>query len=173
MFNNDSSSSLVMIRPAFRHLECVESAYKAALSNTHHRYNTNSHPAPQHDCYLRQQRPIEVIQLVEVAPPSRRHGSVPCSSSAASSSYASTSSSEEEEEELESYCSSEESESEEESTPRRVVPDSFGTRMRRIEQWRDTYAKAVGAEFGEWTLLWYLLASAHVVPPCHVWLVSE
>lgn len=163
IFNNDSDNPFTMISPAFRHLESVESAYKAALSNTHHRCSNNVQPASEHDYYLRQQRPIEVIQLVEVAPPSRKHGSIPCSSSAASSSYASTSSSEDEEE---SYCSSEDSESDEESTPRRVIPGSFTACMRRIEHWRDTYAKAVGAEFGEWSML-HLLRQPQLTTSCH------
>lgn len=87
------------------------------------------------------------IELVEVPPPSLRLGSVSCSTSAASTSYASTSSSAQEEE-LETDCSSE-FESEQDAAPRHVVADSFNARMCRIEQWRDTYAKAVGAELGQ------------------------
>ena len=75
----------------------------------------------------------------------------------------SESSSDSDEESCESYCSSDmpslradspregghnTSSSDDEPEPARY-DDTFNARMRRIEQWRDTYAKALGAEFGE------------------------
>lgn len=131
--------------------------------------------APSNECYLRQQRTIEIIALEEVpAPLPRRRRrqqqqqqqrlrptelkqSVPASSSAASSSTCTSSSGDaddddddEDEEGGESYCSSEE-----DTDPRLLDPRerarvevSFNARMRRIEQWRETYAKAVGAQLG-------------------------
>ncbi|TDL23819.1 hypothetical protein BD410DRAFT_151949 [Rickenella mellea] len=94
---------------------------------------------------------LEVIQLVEVPPPSRSHYiSVPSSSSAPSSSESSSS----EEESVSSYCSSDlSSEDQPPPLPRAREPEvvsseqSWHARMRRIEAWRDNYAKAVGAEF--------------------------
>lgn len=137
--------------------------------------------APSNECYLRQQRTIEIIALEEVpaplptARPRRRRPqqqqqqqhlrptqlmqSVPASSSAASSSTCTSSSGDddddEDEEGGESYCSSEE-----DTDPRLLDPRerahvevSFNARMRRIEQWRETYAKAVGAQLGPFPFL--------------------
>ncbi|KAL5492233.1 hypothetical protein ACEPAI_3680 [Sanghuangporus weigelae] len=170
MFNNDSNTSLVMVGGPYHHAHHGLAPYKPASPGMTTTFNQLADPRlaprPQHDYYLHQQRTIEIIQLEEVPPPSKReHISVPGSSSwASSSSYASSSTysseenGEEEEEEAasESYCSSEEQSvedaeecrEEEIPEPRRVVAtDSYSARMRRIEQWRDAYAKAVGAQF--------------------------
>ncbi|KAL5537079.1 hypothetical protein ACEPAF_902 [Sanghuangporus sanghuang] len=172
MFNNDSNTSLVMVGGPYHHAHQGLAAYKPASPGVtaafNHLADPRLAPRPQHDYYLHQRRTIEIIQLEEVPPPSKReHISVPGSSSwASSSSYASSSAysseddeeEEEEEEEAasESYCSSEEQSveddeecsEEEEPEPRRAAPaDSYSARMRRIEQWRDAYAKAVGAQF--------------------------
>ncbi|KAI5124215.1 hypothetical protein M0805_005065 [Coniferiporia weirii] len=146
MFNDDSNSSLVMLGSPYHHghQHFPANAFKADPVNAY------PHFSP-HDCYLRQQRKVEIIELVEVPPPTRReHISIPDSSSATSASYVSSSS--EDESAAESYCSSADedvayrsSSSEEEPEPVRVG-DSFHARMRRIEQWRNAYAKAVGAE---------------------------
>lgn len=121
-------------------------------------------PRPQYDpaVGLRHPRAVEIIQLVEVPAPMRAprpHRSLPASTPA-STSYCSSSSESEESESAESYCSSDvpslrhdapghrSSESEDEPEPARW-DDTFHQRMRRIENWRDHYAKSVGAEFGE------------------------
>lgn len=143
--------------------------------------------APSNECYLRQQRTIEIIALEEVpAPLPRRRQqqrlrptelkrSVPASSSAASSSTCTSSSGDaddddddEDEEGGESYCSSEE-----DSDPRLLDPRerarvevSFNARMRRIEQWRETYAKAVGAQLGPFPslILVYIMLTVRTAP---------
>lgn len=148
--------------------------------------------APSNECYLRQQRTIEIIALEEVpAPLPRRRRrqqqqqqqrlrptelkqSVPASSSAASSSTCTSSSGDadddddEEEEGGESYCSSEE-----DTDPRLLDPRerarvevSFNARMRRIEQWRETYAKAVGAQLGPFPslILVYIMLTVRTAP---------
>lgn len=149
--------------------------------------------APSNECYLRQQRTIEIIALEEVpAPlpplPRRRQQqqqqqrlrptelkqSVPASSSAASSSTCTSSSGDddddddEDEEGGESYCSSEE-----DTDPRLLDPRerarvevSFNARMRRIEQWRETYAKAVGAQLGPFPslILVYIMLTVRTAP---------
>lgn len=160
MFNNDSSTDLVMLTSPYHHhgAAAVPSApmFNKSTSTAPVVAEAETFGAPQHQHpYLHQQRTIEIIELIEVPPPTRReHISVPDSSSYASSSCCSSEESEEEEEEAaESYCSSEEEdefltgalESEKE---RAAAHAAFQSRMRRIEKWRDAYAKAVGAEFG-------------------------
>lgn len=183
MFNNDSNTSLVMVGGPYPYPSAVNTKQPASM-NMSPGYNQlvdpRLAPHPQAGYYFQQPRTIEIIQLEEVPPPSKReHISVPGSSSwASSSSYASSSAytsseedGEEEEEEAasESYCSSEEEEQqmkeEEEDDECEEVDDaeaalgsgsrrgsgatdSYSARMRRIEQWRDSYAKAVGAQLG-------------------------
>ncbi|KLO07437.1 hypothetical protein SCHPADRAFT_909472 [Schizopora paradoxa] len=113
---------------------------------------------------VRQQRTLEIIKLEEVPAPvpgPSRPRRVPTASnsfeSVPASSYDSDSSEESEEESGESYCSSDDaleqnvnirrasSAEDEELEPVRI-DDTFNSRMRRIEAWRNAYAKAVGAE---------------------------
>ncbi|KAH8116254.1 hypothetical protein DFH11DRAFT_1198065 [Phellopilus nigrolimitatus] len=151
---NESDTSLVMVGSPY-HQHFNGNAYKGTPAVACPQFNTHLVNGSVHERYLRQQRTIEIIELVEVPPPTRRERiSVPGSSSAASSSYTSSSGSDESDGEsgLESYCSSEDgnekdrsSSSEEEAEPPRI-DTSYHARMRRIEQWRSAYAKAVGTE---------------------------
>lgn len=159
MHNSVSSPPVFVLGRPYHRPPFAAAAYKHPALSQHPHYPSVP-SANSSECYLRQQPAIEVIQLVEVPPPSRpEHLSVPGSSSAASSSYASESSSEHES--AESYCSSLEdlnlnlnldvqfrSSSEEDEPEQPRIDDTFHARMRRIEQWRDAYAKAVGAELG-------------------------
>ncbi len=89
------------------------------------------------------------------------------------SSYDSESSEESEEESGESYCSSDDaieqgvnirraSSAAEDEEPEPVrIDDTFSSRMRRIEAWRDAYAKAVGAELGEFPFMTSIFRHLH------------
>ena len=158
MFNNTSYSPLIMVSHQHSQLQPqLQHNLKQQDNHYHHQ-----HHYPNHQYYFRQPQTIEIIALEEVPPPSRHSG--PCSSSAASSSYYSSSS--EEEESVSSYCSPDlpsvhhkafptsaepqhnqrQSQFVSNSTSR--VDDSHSSRMRRVEQWRNQYAKAVGAQLG-------------------------
>jgi len=111
----------------------------------------NTKVAPVGPLYLRQQRTVEIIQLVEVdaPPPPRRSPSTFTSSSEPSSSYSSNDSygssefdPEEEEVAATSYCSSDEEEMEERKIA--FYDDTFPTRLNRVIAWRDGFAKAMG-----------------------------
>ncbi|KII87169.1 hypothetical protein PLICRDRAFT_42816 [Plicaturopsis crispa FD-325 SS-3] len=103
--------------------------------------------------YLRQQRTVEIIQLVEVSPPPpRRITSVIASSSAGPSSYTSSSSydseaytSEEEStpDDCSSYCSSDAPAASSRSGSRSAIKpdDTHIMRMNRIHAWRELYAR--------------------------------
>ncbi|THH10752.1 hypothetical protein EW145_g1112 [Phellinidium pouzarii] len=154
MFNDASNSALVMVGSPYHpntHQHYSGNPCKSIPADAYPQLNSYHAGGPPHEYYLHQQPRIEIIELIEVPPPTRReHISVPDSSSSGSDSYAS-SSSEEESSAVESYCSSEDhdevyrSSSAEETKPMRG-DNSFQARMRRIEQWRNAYAKAVGAE---------------------------
>ena len=93
-------------------------------------------------------RQPEVIQLVEVsAPPTIEHPStITETSMPSSSSYSSSCSSEDESEDDEdcsSYCSSDPEEMEE--SAHGYYDDTYSTRLRRVNAWRDGFAKAMGA----------------------------
>ncbi len=151
-------------------------------------YSTN-----QYDQYynqstnVRQQRTLEIIKLEEVPAPvpgpskprrvptaSQSFASVPASSDDSESSE------ESEEESGESYCSSDDaieqgvnirraSSAAEDEEPEPVrIDDTFSSRMRRIEAWRDAYAKAVGAELGEFPFMTRFFATyMHALPSQH------
>ena len=164
MFNNDLHSPLIMV--SHPHAPYYpQQQYKMHYQN----------PNPN-DCYLRQHRTIEVIELEEVPPPSRHSG--PCSSSAASSSYYSSSS--DEDESASSYCSSDVPSVGGKPFVHPAAPqqryqqqckmdvdsrqdDSFKSRMHRVELWRDQYAKAVGTQF---SMLTFFSFSPHTISAC-------
>ncbi|KAH8103923.1 hypothetical protein BXZ70DRAFT_672571 [Cristinia sonorae] len=111
---------------------------------------------PPGPLYLRQQRTVEVIQLIEVeAPPPQQPASDFASSSASSSSSSCSSGSESaasetcetsESEESESVCTSYCSSDEEEMKERKIMfyDDTYGTRLNRVLAWRDSFAKSMG-----------------------------
>lgn len=118
---------------------------------------SNHHQAkvdPGH-LYLPQQHVVEIIQLIEVAPPSRRQLSLPTDSSSAASSFSSYYSSEtesdylsDEEPSCSSYCSSDTPEQlaslrcdrEEKSEP----DETYDVRATRVHAWREKSAKDMG-----------------------------
>ncbi|KIK55245.1 hypothetical protein GYMLUDRAFT_248849 [Collybiopsis luxurians FD-317 M1] len=94
--------------------------------------------------YYQKPHAVQIIQLVECAPPPRRIVSPEslCSSSYASSSYCSEEEDEEDESECSSYCSSAEPVAQESCSPQLASSQSetYSLRMKRILAWREDFS---------------------------------